>query len=97
MAGGWRILHNEEPHNLYASQNTFRLIKSRRMSRVRHIASVGDNNCIKLLVAKPEGKGPRGKPQRRWEGNIRMIQVEVFWVESRGRLKFWYPATKIHD
>jgi hypothetical protein len=31
VAGGWGILHNEELHNLYASQNIFTVIKSRRM------------------------------------------------------------------
>jgi hypothetical protein len=31
MAGGWKSLHNEELHNLYALQNIVRVIKSRRM------------------------------------------------------------------
>jgi len=31
VAGRWRRLHNEELHNLYASPNTVRVIKSRRL------------------------------------------------------------------
>jgi len=42
VAGGWRRLHNEELHNLYASSNIIRMIKSRRMRWVGHIARMGD-------------------------------------------------------
>jgi hypothetical protein len=31
VAGGWRILHNEELHNLHASTNRIRMIRSRKM------------------------------------------------------------------
>jgi hypothetical protein len=39
---GWRRLHNEELHNLSASPNTVRVIKSRRMRWVGHVACISD-------------------------------------------------------
>jgi hypothetical protein len=42
VAGGWRRLHNEELHKLYASPNTIRVIKSREMKRVVHVAGMGE-------------------------------------------------------
>jgi len=41
VVGGWRRLHNEELHNLYTSQNIIRVIKSRRMRWVGHVACMG--------------------------------------------------------
>jgi hypothetical protein len=38
VTGGWRKLHNEEPHNLHSSSNIIRIIKSRRMTWVGHVA-----------------------------------------------------------
>jgi hypothetical protein len=50
-----------------------RIIKSRRMRWVGHIARIGEKrNAYRLLVGKPEGKRPLGRPRRRWVDNIRM-------------------------
>jgi hypothetical protein len=53
VAGGWRRLHNEELHNLYASPNIIKVIKSRRTRWAGHVESVGEmrNACI-ILVGK---------------------------------------------
>jgi hypothetical protein len=60
--GGWRRLHNEELHNLYASTNIIRVIKSRRMRWAGHVAHIGEiRNTYKILVGKPEGKRPLGR------------------------------------
>jgi hypothetical protein len=73
VAGGWRRLHNEELHNMYASLNITGVIKSRRMRRVRHVASMGEmRKAYKILLGKPEGEKPLGKLRRRWEYKIRM-------------------------
>jgi hypothetical protein len=73
MTGGWRKLHNEELHGLYFSPSTVRVIKSRRMRSVGHVALTGEvRNTYNILVWKPEGRRPLGRPRRRWEDNIRM-------------------------
>jgi hypothetical protein len=65
VAGGWRRLHNEELHTLYASRN-IRVIMSRRMRWVGYVARVGEmRNAYIILVGKPEGKRKLGRPRRR--------------------------------
>jgi hypothetical protein len=71
--GEWRKLHNEELHNLYSSPDIIRQVKSRRMRWAGHVACMGEERKVyKVLVGKPEGKRPLGKPRRRWEDGIRM-------------------------
>jgi hypothetical protein len=51
VAGGWRRLHNEEYHTLYASPNIIKVIKSRRMRGAGHVACMGGmRNPYKILV-----------------------------------------------
>jgi hypothetical protein len=62
---GWRKLRNEELHNLYSSSSIIRIIKSRRMRWVGHVARMGEKrNVYRLLIGKPEGKRPLGRPRR---------------------------------
>jgi hypothetical protein len=78
VTGGWRKLHNEELHNLYSSPSIIRIIKSRRMKLVGHVARMGEKrNVYRLLVRKPEGKRPLGRPRRRWIDNIKMDLLEM--------------------
>jgi hypothetical protein len=78
--GGWRKLHNEELHNLYSSPSIIRVIKSRRMRWAGHAARMGERrNANRILVGKPEGKRPLGRPRRRWVNNIKMDLREVGW------------------
>jgi hypothetical protein len=76
VTGEWRKLHNEELHDLYSSPNTVRVINSRRMGWVGHVARTG-RGVYRVLVGKPEGKKPLGRPMRRWEDNIKMDFQEV--------------------
>jgi hypothetical protein len=71
--GSWRKLHNDELHNLYSSRNNLSMIKSRRMRWVGHVVRRGEGRGIyRVLVGRPEGKRPLGRPRRRWEDNIKM-------------------------
>jgi hypothetical protein len=77
---GWRRLHNEELHNLYSSPNIIRMIKSRRMSWAGHVAQMGrKRNAYKILVGKPEGKRPLGRPRCRWVDNVKIDVREIGW------------------
>jgi hypothetical protein len=78
--GEWRKLHNEELHNLYSSPDIIRQIKSRRMWWAGHVERMGEERKVyKVLVGKPEGKRPLGRPRRRWEDGIRMDINEIGW------------------
>ena len=69
----WRKLHDEELNDLYCSPNIVRVIKSRRMRWAGHVARMEEGRGVhKVLVGKPEGKRPLGRPRRRWEDNIKM-------------------------
>jgi hypothetical protein len=73
VTGEWRKLHSEELHNLNSSPDIIRQVKSRRMRWVGHISRMGEERKVyKVLVGKPEGKIPLGRPRRRWEDGIRM-------------------------
>ena len=63
---------------LYSSPNIVRVIKSRRMRWARHVARMGEGRGVhKVLVGKPEGKRPLGRPRSRWKDNIKMDLEEV--------------------
>jgi hypothetical protein len=73
VTGDWRKLHNDELHNFYSSPNIIRMIKSRRMRWAGHVARMWKTrNAYGILVGKPEGKRPLGRPRRRCVDNIKM-------------------------
>jgi len=78
VTGEWKKLHNEELRDLYSLPNIVRVVKSRRMRWVGHVARMGERRGVhRVLVRKPEGKRPLGKPRRRWEDNIKTDLREV--------------------
>ena len=65
-------------NDLYSSLNVVWVIKSRRMRWVGHVVCVGERRGMyRVLVGKPEGKRPLGRPRCRWEDNIKMDLQEV--------------------
>jgi hypothetical protein len=78
VTGECRKLHNEELNDLYSLSNIVRVVKSRRMRWAGHVARMGENRDVhRVLVGKPEGKRPLGRPRRRWEDNIKVNLQEV--------------------
>jgi hypothetical protein len=86
-AGDWRRLHKEKLNDLYSSPNIIRVIKSGRMKWAGHVARMGERRgAYRILVGRPEGRRPLGRPRRRWENNIKMDLQEVGcvgmnWIE----------------
>jgi len=65
----WRKLHNEELNDLYCSPVIARLIKWRIIRWAGNVECVGEKRGVyRVLVGKPQGKRPPGRPRRRWEG-----------------------------
>jgi len=66
VTGEWRRLHNEELNDLYSSLNIVLVIKSRRIRWAGHVARIGEERGVyRVLVWKPEGRRPMGRPRRR--------------------------------
>jgi hypothetical protein len=55
------------------------MIKSRRIIWAGHVARMGETNAYRILVGKPEGKRPLGRPRRRWADDIKMDLREIGW------------------
>ena len=87
VTGEWKKLHNEELTDLYSLPNIVWVVKSRRMRWAGHVARMGEGRGVhRVLMGKPEGKRPMGRPKRRWENNIKMDLQEVGcggmdWIE----------------
>jgi len=71
-------MRNEELNDLYSPLNIVRMIKSRRMRWAGHVADMGEERWVyRVLVGKPEGRRPLGRPRRRWMDDIRLDLQEV--------------------
>jgi hypothetical protein len=80
VTGEWRKLHNVELRDLYSLPNIIGIIKVRRMRWAGHVGRMGEKrNAYRLLVAKPAGRRPLGRPRPGWVDKIRMNLVEMGW------------------
>jgi hypothetical protein len=78
VTGKWRKLNNEELNDLYSLPSVVQVVKSRRMKWAERVARMGEERSVyRVLVGKPEGNRPMGRPRHRWEGNIKMDLQEV--------------------
>jgi hypothetical protein len=69
----WRKLHNDELHSLYSSLNIVRVVKSRKMRWVGHVAYMEEGRGVyRVFIGRPKGKRPFGRPRYRWEDNVKM-------------------------
>jgi hypothetical protein len=76
--GSLRKLHNDELNSLYSSPNIVRMIKSRRIWWEGQVSRMEEGRDVyRLLVRRPEGKRPLGRPMRRWEDNIKLDLREI--------------------
>jgi hypothetical protein len=79
--GEWRRLHNEELNDPYSSPNIIPVIKWRRIRWAGHVACMGEKRgAYRILVGRPEGRRPLGRPRHRWKDNIKMDLQAVGWV-----------------
>jgi hypothetical protein len=96
VIGGWRKLHNEELHGLYALLGIVRVIKASRMRWVGHVARMGEvRGAYNILVGRPDGRRPLGRPRYRWEDNIKMDLRErgfedVDWIHLAQDKDMWW-------
>ena len=85
--------HNEELSDLYSLPNIVRVVKSRRMRWAGNVTSMPEGRGVhRVLVGKPEGKRPLGRPRRRWEDIIKMDLQEV-----RGGCGDWMELAQDRD
>jgi len=83
VTGEWRRLHNKELNDMYSSLNIVRMIKSRRMRWAGHVARMGEERGVyRILVGKPEGQRPLGRPRRRW-------WIILGWIARRWDVGIW--------
>ena len=93
--GEWRKLHNEELYSLYHSPNIVKVMNSRGLRWVGHVARIDEGrSAFKILTGKPTGKRPLWRHRRRWEGSIRIGHKEIGintrdWTDSAHDRDYW--------
>ena len=94
VTGKWRRLHNAELNDLYSSPNIVRVIKSRRIRRVGHVARMGENRGAIGSWWGNRRERDHWEDWRRWVDNIKMEVQEVGcgymdWIELAQDKESW--------
>ena len=72
-----RLMVSYRPMHCILRLNVIRNLKSRRLRWAGHVAHIEQSrNAYRVLVGKPEGSRPLGRPRRTWEDNIKMDLME---------------------
>jgi hypothetical protein len=91
------MTHNSLKNTFYGLDSLpsiVRVIKAKRMRWAGHVARMGEvRGAYNILVGRPEGRRPLGRPRRRWEDNIKMVLREIgfgdvdwiHWAQDRDR------------
>jgi hypothetical protein len=102
VTGEWRRQHNKELNDLYSSPNIIWVIKSRRIRWAVHVSRMGEGRgAYRILLGRPEGRRPLGRPRHRWEDNIKMdLQVVgwevVDWIDmAQDRDRWWALVNEV--
>jgi hypothetical protein len=102
VTGGWRKMHNEELSCFYSSPSIIRAIKARWMRWAGHVACMGEvKGAYNILVGRPEGRRPVGRPRHSWEDNIKIDLREIgfgdvdwiHWAQDSDR--WWALVNKV--
>jgi hypothetical protein len=81
VTGEWRKVHSEKLSFMFCTPPQILLGRSNRRERGgRDMWHAWERNVYRLLMGKPEGKRPLGRPRRRWEDGIRMDLREIGWA-----------------
>jgi hypothetical protein len=85
VIGEWRKMHNKELNDLYSLPHIVRVVKSIRTRWAGYVMHMGVDRVVhRVLMEKPEGKRPLGRPRHRWEDNIKMDVQDVVWGHGDG-------------
>ena len=68
---------------MFRPPNIVRVIKSRKLRWAGHVARMEGRRAFKILTGKPPGKTPLGRPRRRWEGNIIIMDIKEMGINTR--------------
>jgi hypothetical protein len=97
VTGEWRKLHYEELNDLYSSSSNVWVNKLRRLRWAEHAARMGVRRGVcRVLVGKPEGKKPPGRPRRGWVDNIKKdLQKEGCSVSTSISQDSWFQQSHL--
>ena len=96
----WRRRHNEELMQVSQLPSISNVVRSHRLRWAGHVARMEEGSLAKdLMLGRPEGRRPLGRPRKRWLDNIKddMRQLGVDpeeWMEASANRPGWRKLVK---